>query len=222
MSLNEKLNKYVEEAFSAPDASIYHYTRDANIILNCGYLKLFSHRGLNKKGNRELKRGVEIIRNKLPKICPALSIIPIFNAYIGRGIEVYTASFCEDGNSKYASEKYGKYCLEFKAHFLEQFKAPETFIILGRVKYSRKEQEKIIMELLDLYEQYPGKSREQLEDLLLWLSICIPFFKEEQDHSDNECRLVTAQIWSLEDLNELKTQECPKIVNFDFNDIRCL
>lgn len=222
MNLDDELKKYVEEAFSAPDGPIYHYTRDANIILNCGYLKLFSHRGLNEKGNRELKRGVEIIRNKLPEICPTWSIIPIFNDYIDRGIEVYTASFCEDGSSKYASEKYGKHCLEFKAPFLDQFKDLKTFIILGRVKYNRKEQEKIISEILELYEQYPRKSHKELEDLLIWLSICIPFFKEEKDHSDNECRVVTAQIWSLENPNELKTLECLKIVNFNLNDVRCL
>ena len=218
MSLDDELKKYVEQAFSAPDASIYHYTRDASTILNCGYLKLFSHRDLNKKGNRELKRGVEIIQNKLPKIRPTLRI-PIFNAYISRGIEVYTASFCEDGNSKYASGKYGKHCLEFKTPFLEQFKDPETFIILGRVKYNHMEQEKIITEILDLYEQYPRKSPRELEDLLLWLSICIPFFKEEKDHPDNECRIVTARIWSLDHPNVLETPECSKRIEFDRDDI---
>ena len=44
-----------------------------------------------------------------------------------------------------------------------------------------------------MYESSRDKNKEQ--DLALWLSIIIPFFKEPRDHPDNESRIVTAHIF---------------------------
>lgn len=219
MSLDAQLKEYVEANFSAPDASIYHYTHHKNVadIQRSGYLNFSSHRYLNNYNNRELKSGVEIIQRQLQKASLS-SLIPTFNDYIDHGLEVYTASFCEEKRSKYAAKKYGNCCIEFKYNFLCQFKNPTTEIILGRVKYNREEQEAIIMDLIGLYENYPEKSDIQRVDLFLWLSIVIPLLKEQRDYRDKECRLVTAQVWGLND-QKLKTTPCAQKIEFNANDI---
>ncbi len=51
MNLDETLKNYVEETFSAPDFTIYHYTNFGKEIINNKHLKMSPHEELNKKNN---------------------------------------------------------------------------------------------------------------------------------------------------------------------------
>ncbi len=149
MDLYETLDKYVQENFSAPESEIFHYTKLelGKQILDCGFLRLSPHQNLNERDNRELTRRIEIIKNKLKKtnLHSKIPPIPLFNHIINKGLRVYIASFCELERSQYSTKKYGSCCLCFSKDYIKrEFRHENTQLIFGKVKYHRREQEKIM------------------------------------------------------------------------------
>lgn len=136
-----------------------------------------------------------------------------------KGLRGYIASFCEDNNYEHAKINYGIYCLGFKKNYLQQFRSNKTHILLGHVKYEKNEQEKIISEMVQLHEECHDDPTTKLEDLMIWLSIVMPFLKEEIDQRDNECRIVTAQIMDKNNPNKVIGSSCIKEISFNKNDI---
>lgn len=220
MSLDEKLREYVQDNFTSPDSSIYHYTKPdlGKKIIDSRVLWLSSHLKLNKKNNREFKVGPEIIKNKLKKTSIEKTISK-FDEYILNGLKGYIASFCKDNNYEHAKTEYGTYCIGFKNSYLQQFRTKNKYVLFGNVIYEKKEQERIISEMIQLHEEYQDYPGKKLEDLMIWLSIVIPFLKEEVDHHDNECRIVTAEIMDKNDPHRVVGQSCIKEIKFGKNDI---
>ncbi len=191
MKLHEMLRKYVEEIFSAPNSILYHYTDFGKEMISSKHLKMSSHDDLNKKNNRELKVGPEITREKL-KNSSFHRMLPLFNEYIKRGIKVYVSSFCEEENRGHAIKNYGEDCIGFRPEFTKLF-FNNNSALLGYVKYNLKDQKKIISEMFDLYGSSSDDPQEKILLLFLWLSVIFPLLKEEIDHIDNECRIITAE-----------------------------
>lgn len=91
--------------------------------------------------------------------------------------------------------------------------------MFGHVIYDRKKQERIISEMIELYEDYPNSYDRKLNDLILWLYIVIPFLKEERDHRDNECRIITAHFMDVNNPTKVVGKHCATEITFNENDI---
>ncbi len=214
MNLNEALQKYVNENFDSPDGAIYHYTSPEaiKIIQNCKFLKLSSHHFLNNKDkdNQELKTGVDIINKRLSK-SSIFNYQHRFEEYIREGIIFYTSSFCKNEQSNHALKKYGMIRVEFDSEFLRLFTTKKRVTLFGSVKYEKWEQERIISDMFGLYEDYNKFSLDPIEDLLVWVHVVLPLFKEDKNYEDNECRIVQAEIWKN---GILWTPLCSKKIEF--------
>lgn len=222
MSLYTVLKNYVEEKFSAPASHIYHYTKPeyGKKIIESGVLLLTPHDALNKKNNREFKVGPEIIKDKLKKTS-IKHVFPLFDekeCYF-KSYKSYIASFSKEDNYEYTKQKYGTFYVGFKDSYLEKFKNSESVLLLGHVIYSRKEQEKIISEMIELHEGYPNSYDRKLNDLVLWLYFVIPLLKEECDHRDNECRIIATHLLELDDPTKVVGKHCATEITFNKNDI---
>lgn len=180
MTLNNALENYVKDKFHSPDMPVYHYTNPTNLdpIMKMGYLKLNPHHLLNKKGNNELKIGVEIILGILQKF-RLYNLIIKFKEYINRGVTFYTVSFSQEAKSAWALKNYGSSCIEFNPKFLEQFALYNRSTLFGNVIYKKQLQEKIISEMFDLFEEHKKNVSEPVVDLFMWLNLVIPLLKEK-------------------------------------------
>ena len=112
MILDETLKKYVEETFSGPDSSIYHYTKSGigNEIIKSGHFRLTPHQELNKSDNSELIVGPLLTKNYLKKTSLS-KWEKRFDEFIDRGITLYIGSFCEEKNYPHNIQNYGPDCL---------------------------------------------------------------------------------------------------------------
>ena len=163
--------------------------------------------------------GHEIINDKI-KNTSIKNITPLLNHYFTKGYKGYIASFCEEDSYEHARISYGTFCLGFKDSYLEKFKTPENKnLYYAHVIYERKKQEKIISEIIELYEGYSNSYTRKLNDLMVWLSIITPFLKEEIDHRDNECRIITGQIMEPSDPTKVAGERCATEIIFNQNDI---
>lgn len=138
--------------------------------------------------------------------------------FISYGIKIYIASFCEKSKYDYASKKYGTDCISFKKKFLTNFKNNKSSMFLSRVNYSHIDQKRIISKMFKFYDKSNEMERDKLVTLFTWLSVVMPLFKENKDHLDNECRIVSAEIYNPH-TQQLLTQECQKEIKFELSDI---
>ncbi len=218
MPLNDKLEMYFKDVFSGPDSCIYHYTQTGNgqEILNSGHFRLTPHQELNSKAdNGELIVGPELARKYLKKtnLAPWEST---FDTFISRGITLHIGSFCEERNHSHALKKYGSDCLEFNDKYLKKLQTES--VLLGRVKYNQNEQNEIISNMFQLYEQEKDEDlASRRTSLFLWLFTAFPLLKEEKHHRDEECRTIKA---SGHDRKGNQMGNAKYSIDFNHDDIR--
>jgi hypothetical protein len=216
--LNEKLESYIKSQFEAPDHPVYHYTREQNYheISRSKYLKLNSHSFLNTKDptNKELQPAFNLICNSLKNHPELKDQANIFEKFIGKGIVYYTCSFSKK-RSVINTSKYGNYCIEFNPQLLNHFPiiSPALF---SDVKYELNEQEKIITEIIKIYDQWKSSDKEQIRTLFLWIAIIMPLFKNNEHINDEECRIIQAEIYYE---GKLSTPLVSKKIPFSLEDI---
>jgi hypothetical protein len=222
MMLDEVLKNYVEEAFSGPDSSIYHYTKAGigSEIIRSRHFRLTPHQDLNNKSdNGELIVGPELTKNYLKKTSLA-KWEPRFNDFVDRGITLHIGSFCEEENYPHTIQKYGPDCLEFKSAYLDKLK--KQSMLIGHVVYNIKKQKEIISTMLDLHEQ--SKEEDPVEkriSLFVWLFTVYPLLKEEKHHLDSECRIITAYCSDPDDPTKI-IGKIQNQITFDHHEVRLI
>lgn len=220
--LEEILIKYVEETFTGPDSSIYHYTKAGvgNEIIRSKYFRLTPHQELNNKSdNGELIVGPELTKNYLKKTS-LVQWKPRFNDFMNHGITVHIGSFCAEKNYSHTIQKYGPDCLELNSTYLN--KLQKQSILIGHVIYDRKKQKEIISTMIDLHEQSNEEdSEEKRISLFQWLCVIYPLLKEEKHRSDSECRIITAYIKNPDDptkiIGKIRNQ-----ITFDHHEVQLI
>jgi len=202
--LNEILAKYVEETFTGPDSSIYHYTKAGigSEIIRSKHFRLTPHQELNNKSdNGELIVGPQLTKNYLKKTSLTRWESRL-NDFMDRGITMHIGSFCEERHYSHTIEKYGPDCLEFSSMYLN--KLQKQPVLIGRVIYDRKKQKEIITTMIDLHEQSNEEGSEKKRiSLFQWLCVVYPLLKEEKHHLDSECRIITAYCMDPDDQNKI-------------------
>jgi len=198
MSLDDELKKCTEEAFTAPDEPVYHYTNEKNYdeILRCEYLNLNSHLYLNSKDktNQELCISVNLIIDAL-KNNNLEHLVDNFERFITRGIVYYTVSFC-CSRSIFCAKKYGNYHFEFIPELFKHFQASHQSTLFSKVEYNIDNQNKIITKIFNIYNKRNNQDNEPIVTLFTWLAVLIPLFKGNEHKYDNECRVIQAEIFT--------------------------
>ncbi len=78
---------------------------------------------------------------------------------------------------------------------------------------------KIISEMFGLYDSSTEDPQEKICSLFLWLSVVFPLLKEEVDHKDNECRIITAEHRDRYAPQKLVGKSCVKEIKFELDNI---
>lgn len=214
MGLDKLLEVYFQEHFTSPTQSIYHYTDSLKEILKSKCFKLSSHLDLNKKGNAELARGEKLVKDHLQ--CRDMKEeIRKFDLFMDKGYRVYTGSFSKGPNARLAT-KFNNNFFCFKNKFIKRHVKSKSPIMLGEVKYSHTEQEKIIT---DVFNHYDSQNSGETVILFKWLCIIIPLLKDNKFNAEKECRFISAEIIDPK-TGSLLTSICPKEIKFNMNDIQ--
>jgi hypothetical protein len=214
-NLDDQLKKLVENSLEGPGSAIFHYTspKIAENIIQSRFLKMQSHHKQNKEDNRELEAGKKLILKYLDEFKCCSQLRDTFQSYLTNGVEVFTSSFSQEQSCRYAKKKYGEHYIEFKECFINKIDGRyyETF---ANVIYDQNKQALLIKEMFHMYKYSTEEKKET--QLALWLSIIIPFFKEQRDHRDNESRISTAHIFKH---GKLASQQAVTEIPFENKDI---
>lgn len=147
MSISSALLKIIEPYFNYSDVSLYHYTKDVDLIFNSGYLKLSPHKKLVEKGHSELQVGSNLIISQLLSDYELHNHVGRFFDYKERGVAVYTFSCCQNTKSNHHL-KYGEYCIKLTKDFLNKQKKLHAKqgipLLVGKVIYEKEHQNELI------------------------------------------------------------------------------
>jgi len=90
--------------------------------------------------------------------------------------------------------------------------------MFGSVIYESKIQQRIIEKMFEIFDQSQD-DREATENLFLYLTMIIPLFKSKEQSTDNECRIIQAEIFSPEKNGKIAPPLVTKKIPFALREI---